>query len=41
MQRYGGIDMVTTVKQITHEHVFPKRIEVDYGTESISNDLDQ
>ncbi len=36
-----GIDVATTLEQITREHGFPKQIKVDNGPEFISKDLDR
>jgi len=39
--RIRGIDVVTTLEQITREQGFPKRIKVDNGPEFISKDFDR
>jgi len=39
--RIRGLDVVKTLKRITREHGFPRRIKVDNGPEFISKDLDR
>jgi putative transposase len=39
--RIRGLDVATTLEQITRRHGFPKRIKVDNGPEFISKDLDR